>query len=176
MTAARGGESVRGRVEAIRAMVETARTMPMSSSVVMSRTELLQALSELQDALETEVSDATEIRSRRDEFVATGQVEAEHILDAARSKQQDLVSESAVFRQAERRAKEVRDSARAEADGLRRETDDYVDERLGTFEYTLRKTLEAVTRGRQTLHKRSELSDLGRDPDEPSPFSGPPPA
>ncbi|WJV45929.1 ATP synthase F0 subunit B [Streptomyces flavofungini] len=49
-------------------------------------------------------------------------------------------------------------------DTLRRNADVYVDAKLGAFEAVLAKTLEAVGRGRQTLHGRApadELSELG---------------
>jgi len=47
---------------------------------------------------------------------------------------------------------------------LRRTADEYVDVKLGAFEAVLAKTLEAVGKGRQTLHGRiasDDLSDLG---------------
>ncbi|MEI5101346.1 cell division initiation protein [Streptomyces sp. PmtG] len=50
---------------------------------------------------------------------------------------------------------------------LRRDADAYVDAKLGAFEAVLAKTLDAVGRGRQTLHGRApadELSELGAHP------------
>ncbi|MEU2597663.1 hypothetical protein [Streptomyces hirsutus] len=44
---------------------------------------------------------------------------------------------------------------------LRRSADEYVDVKLGAFEAVLAKTLEAVGRGRQTLHGRIASDDLG---------------
>ncbi|OIJ65984.1 ATP synthase F0 subunit B [Streptomyces mangrovisoli] len=44
---------------------------------------------------------------------------------------------------------------------LRRNADDYVDLKLGAFEAVLAKTLEAVHKGRQTLHGRIATDDLG---------------
>ncbi|WP_331448717.1 cell division initiation protein [Streptomyces prasinus] len=44
---------------------------------------------------------------------------------------------------------------------LRRSADTYVDVKLGAFEAVLAKTLEAVGRGRQTLHGRIASDDLG---------------
>ncbi|MCX2923872.1 ATP synthase F0 subunit B [Streptomyces sp. NEAU-W12] len=44
---------------------------------------------------------------------------------------------------------------------LRRNADAYVDVKLGAFEAVLAKTLEAVGRGRQTLHGRIASDDLG---------------
>ncbi|MEV0320631.1 cell division initiation protein [Streptomyces sp. NPDC050658] len=43
---------------------------------------------------------------------------------------------------------------------LRRNADAYVDAKLGAFEAVLAKTLEAVGRGRQTLHGRAPADDL----------------
>ncbi|MFE9921750.1 cell division initiation protein [Streptomyces sp. NPDC005774] len=44
---------------------------------------------------------------------------------------------------------------------LRRTADEYVDIKLGAFEAVLAKTLDAVGRGRQTLHGRIASDDLG---------------
>ncbi|WP_406725319.1 cell division initiation protein [Streptomyces sp. GD-15H] len=46
-------------------------------------------------------------------------------------------------------------------EALRRSADEYVDVKLGAFEAVLAKTLEAVGRGRQTLHGRIASDDLG---------------
>lgn len=160
-------EAVRAKLDAIRVMVDSARAMPMSSSVVISRSDMLYELDELQTTLDAAVDEATKISAEREKYVSTGQLEAQRILDEARAEQADLVSDTAVFRESKRRASEMLAEARSECEALRRETDDYVDERLGTFEFTLRKTLDAVTRGRERLHDRSELSEYGRDQEEP---------
>ncbi|MFG2502677.1 cell division initiation protein [Streptomyces sp. NPDC048441] len=50
---------------------------------------------------------------------------------------------------------------------LRRDADAYVDAKLGAFEAVLAKTLEAVGRGRQTLHGRAPADDLAGLADGP---------
>ena len=52
---------------------------------------------------------------------------------------------------------------KVDANGLRKETDDYVDEKLATFEITLERTIEAVRRGRERLAGRSALDSLTED-------------
>ncbi|WP_156721334.1 cell division initiation protein [Streptomyces apocyni] len=47
---------------------------------------------------------------------------------------------------------------------LRRRADEYVDVKLGAFEAVLAKTLDAVGRGRQTLHGRMASDGLGEQP------------
>jgi cell division septum initiation protein DivIVA len=49
----------------------------------------------------------------------------------------------------------------ADPETLRRRADDYVDAKLGAFEAVLSKTLQAVGRGRQKLHGRVAVDDLG---------------
>ncbi|MBL3665587.1 cell division initiation protein [Streptomyces sp. M2CJ-2] len=51
---------------------------------------------------------------------------------------------------------------------LRRSADEYVDVKLGAFEAVLAKTLEAVGRGRQTLHGRIASDDLGALAEDPT--------
>jgi hypothetical protein len=42
---------------------------------------------------------------------------------------------------------------------MRRETDDYIDGRLASFEITLHKTLTAVERGRDKLRDQAEYDE-----------------
>ncbi|MGW1003979.1 cell division initiation protein [Streptomyces sp. NPDC002520] len=53
---------------------------------------------------------------------------------------------------------------------LRHNADAYVDVKLGAFEAVLAKTLEAVGRGRQTLHGRIATDDLGALADDTTTF------
>ncbi|GAB1338051.1 hypothetical protein ACE1SV_46410 [Streptomyces sp. E-15] len=53
---------------------------------------------------------------------------------------------------------------------LRHNADQYVDAKLGAFEAVLAKTLQAVGRGRQTLHGRIATDDLGALADDTTTF------
>ncbi len=50
-----------------------------------------------------------------------------------------------------------------ESDGLRRETDEYVDGKLANFEITLDKTIDAVRRGRERLAGRTDMHGITDD-------------
>ena len=126
--------------------------MPMSATVMVNRTELLALLDRLEAALPHCSGSA-----------ADGHGEAS---PAARAELERLVSETDVVRAARQQADALLDEARTEALELRRETDDYVDTKLANLQITLTKTLEALNRGRERLHDRSELGILAADPDE----------
>jgi cell division septum initiation protein DivIVA len=157
---------VHAKLAEIRRVVEQARSMPMSASAVINRSELLGLLGELRDGLGTAFSDAQQVVAERELVVEEGRKEAQQIVAQAHDERDRLASDTEVFRVAKREADEVLDNAKAEAEGLRKETDDYVDGKLANFEITLERTIEAVKRGRGRLAGRSDfefLSDAEAD-------------
>lgn len=151
---------VHEKLAEIRQVVEQARSMPMSASAVVNRAELLGMLDELKEDLAVAFGDAQQVIADRDAFVDKGREEAEQIVADARNERDRIVSDTEVFRVAKRRADEVLEHAHAESDGLRKETDDYVDAKLANFEIALERTMEAVKRGRDRLAGRSALDSL----------------
>lgn len=154
---------VHAKLAAIRQVVEQARSMPMSASAVVNRAELLELLDDLQSGLTVAFSDAEQVISERASVVDEGRKEAEQILGDARNERERIVSDTEVFRVAKRRADEVVEQARTEAEELRKEIDEYVDGKLATFEISLERTMDAVKRGRERLAGRSALDSLTTD-------------
>ena len=151
---------VHAKLAEIRQVVEQARSMPMSASAVVNRAELLALLDELRDELSAAFSESQRVVSEREAQVDEGRKEAEQIVQEARNERDRIVSDTEVFRVAKRRADEVLEHAHTESEGLRKETDDYVDGKLATFEITLERTMEAVKRGRERLAGRSAMDSL----------------
>ncbi|MGI8953052.1 MAG: hypothetical protein ACR2FL_00500 [Nocardioidaceae bacterium] len=164
-------QQVRDQLTELRASIEDARSMPMSGSCVISRSEVLQRIGELEAAFSRALSEAEQITARRDQFVLTGQQEARRLIEDAQSRHEDLISETAVFREASRRAEATLADAGAEAQALRAETDNYVEARLGSLESSLRSTLESVERGRERLNDRMQTPTIHDEPPEQSRFS-----
>lgn len=145
--------------------------MPMSSSAVVNRTEVLGLIGQLEAALPHAMAASDQVYSDRDSVLADARKEAERIVVEAQIERDQLASETDVHQLAKRDADRLRADAEREASALQKETDEYVDQRLASFEITLNKTLEAVTRGRDRLHGRSGL-DQTADDDEPFRFPG----
>jgi vacuolar-type H+-ATPase subunit H len=166
---------VEGLLERLRATVDTARSMPMSSSAVIHRAEVLAQIDEIKAALPAAFADSDRVFSEREQLMLEAKEHADRILVEAQNEHERLVSDSEVYRVAKHEADGERDRVAGECDDLRRQTDEYVDGRLAHLEITLTKTLEAVTRGRDKLHGRSELERLDEIHDEeqtPFPFAG----
>ena len=152
---------VHEKLDEITTLVETARTMPMSASAMINRNELLTMLDELRDLLPEELDLAEQLIAGRDRLVSEGHDEAERIVAAAHEERMRLVSETAVFAQAQLEAGRLRAEAEEDSESMRQQVDTYVDSKLATFEITLNKTLAAVHRGREKLRGRGELESLG---------------
>jgi len=157
---------VQAKLAEVRASVEAARAMPMSASCVVNRAELLGALDELAAMLPEAFGESDRVLASRDKMIEKAREQARQIVADGERRRDELVSDSDVFKLASTEAERMLTESRQETRALRRETDDYVDERLANFELTLAKTLEAVQRGRERLRGRSELDTLGKSGDD----------
>ncbi len=145
---------VHAKLAELRRIVEEARSMPMSASAVVNRAELLALIDELArrwSGFADSARGARRPRGRRRE----GRAEAAQIVGrgAATSGRRSSPTPTSSGGQARGRRTSWT-SARAEAEELRAETDEYVDAKLANFEITLERTIEAVKRGRERLAGR----------------------
>ena len=150
-------------------LVEAARAMPMSDKCVVSRNEVLDLLDVIRQMLPTAVQEAEELLADRVGVVEEGYREAERLiaeansqaramLEQASAQQAQLVSEHAVTNAALAEAQVIRQQAADESEGMRREVDQYVEDKFAAFEGSLTKTLAAVQRSRERIRERYGLT------------------
>ena len=132
-------------------IIASAPTMPLSSSPRIDRDEIIELLEESLHRLPEEMRQARWMIKERQEFVAKTRREADELLEAARVRAERMVQRTEVVRAAEQRARQVMETAEADARRLRHETEDFLDQRLGSFEILLDKLQKTVGAGRQRL-------------------------
>lgn len=132
-------------------LVAGAPNMPLSSSPRIDRDEVLELLDAALERLPRELRQARWMIKERDEFVAKARREADEMLEAARVEVQRMVQRTEVVRAAELRARQLADAAEADARRLRMETEDFLDQRLASFEILLDRLSRTVHAGRQKL-------------------------
>src|SRR5271166_5967748 len=93
--------------------------------------------------------------------VRVAKKEAERIIKDARERQERLVGEEEVTKQAERAAEDIVEDARAREREIRLGAEDYADEILNTLEVNLSKFIAAVQRGRERLQGKDEPAEVG---------------
>lgn len=132
-------------------IIATAPTMPLSSSPRIDRDEIIELLEESLARLPDELRQARWMLKERQEFVNKTRREANEMLDEARAQAERMVQRTEVVRAAEQRARHVVDTAENDSRRLKLETEDFLDQRLASFEILLDKLSKTVAAGRQKL-------------------------
>jgi hypothetical protein len=153
-------------------IIATAPTMPLSSSPRIDRDEIIELLEEALQRLPDELRQARWMLKERQEFVAKTRREADELLEAARVRAERMVQRTEVVRAAEQRARQVMETAEADSRRLRHETEDFLDQRLGSFEILLDKLQKTVGAGRQRLSIGSAPMSVDDDVEEDDPTKG----
>jgi hypothetical protein len=153
-------------------IIATAPTMPLSSSPRIDRDEIIELLEEALQRLPDELRQARWMLKERQEFVAKTRREADELLEAARVRAERMVQRTEVVRAAEQRARQVMETAEADARRLRHETEDFLDQRLGSFEILLDKLQKTVGAGRQRLSIGAAPVPVAGDEEEEDPTKG----
>jgi hypothetical protein len=132
-------------------LVSNAPNVPLSSSPRVDRHELIELLDEALGRLPDELRQARWMLKERQEFVNKTRREANEMLEAARVQAERMVQRTEVVRAAEARARQVVETADSDARRLKLETEDFLDQRLASFEILLDKLNRTVATGRQKL-------------------------
>jgi hypothetical protein len=132
-------------------IIATAPTMPLSSSPRIDRDEIIELLEESLARLPDELRQARWMLKERQEFVNKTRREANEMLEAARVQAERMVQRTEVVRAAEARARQVIDTAESDSRRLKLETEDFLDQRLASFEILLDKLGKTVAAGRHKL-------------------------
>ena len=143
----------------LRELVNNAKAVPMSASCMVNRAQALDLIEKATQALSTDVGEAQRVTATSLETLERAQAEAAQIIASAEEKASYLASQTPVMEAAKRKAAALEAKALADAEGLRREADAYVDTRIATFEASLQKTLGQVRTMRERLASRSSLDD-----------------
>jgi hypothetical protein len=152
-----GRDSAEEKLAYLREVIANARAMPMSASCVINRGEVLAAIDDVIANLPDEIAEAQQVIDMAAFKIAEGEAEAGRILAEARDHAANLAQHSEVVRVAEQIAAGMRAEADDEAAALRRETDEFIDARMASFESVLHKTVSQVRTARARLAERSSL-------------------
>ncbi len=142
--------------------------MPLSSSPRIDRDEIVELLEEALHRMPEELRQARWMIKERQSFVDKTRREAEELLEAARLQAERMVQRTEVVRAAEARARQLNEAAESDARRLRHETEDFLDQRLASFEILLDKLTKTVQAGRSRLSIGAHRETDEVDDDDPT--------
>lgn len=133
--------------------VEGARTVPLSGNVMLDRERLLDMLYRLRDELPEEMRAARWMVREREAFVARTNEKAREMLERARQRSDEMVSESYIVKEAVDEANALVRHAEADSTRIRLEAEDYSEQAFESTETVLQDLLTQVRRFRAELHQ-----------------------
>ncbi|MFI3254025.1 MAG: hypothetical protein R3Y63_06755 [Eubacteriales bacterium] len=128
-------------------MVDEAKNVPMMTrQCMLDRDRILDLIEDIRTQLPGEIAEARELVSKRKEYLASANREAEAKIRSAEKEARRLMEEDTVLLQSRKEAAELVHTAREESLSLRRSANDYCED-------ALRRTEEAVTEACEEIRK-----------------------
>ncbi len=146
-------------LDRLEGLVNQSRRLPLTSSIVISEEEILEALDQIRMSLPDEIREARMVLENRESRLREAKEQAEQTLLAAQERADRLTDEHEVTRRASAEADRLLSEARDRSRKLRRETDDYIRDRMEELESELSSALAQVRRGIETLEPASEETE-----------------
>jgi cell division septum initiation protein DivIVA len=146
---------IAARIHQLEELIREAKSMPLSASVLVNKDEVLELVDGMRNTLPEEIKQARWVVKDREELLAKARRDAEAIVEEARKEQERIVSEDEIVAESGREAERILSEAREQARHVKLEAEDYVDAMLASFESTLTKTQER-------LSKTMDLVERGR--------------
>ncbi len=133
--------------------VEGARQVPLSNSVMVSQEDTLDALARIQKELPEELRAARWMVREREAYIARTNETARGVIDQAKKRSDELVSESYILQEAVEEANTLVRNAEGEARRIRLESEDFAERHLAEAETVLGELLRYVREARAELHQ-----------------------
>jgi vacuolar-type H+-ATPase subunit H len=126
----------------------------LTHNVIVDEDKFLDIIDQMRISVPEEVKKAQDIYTKKDRVMAQAQEEANRTLQLARDKADDLVDREALVSDAKRRAEQIIEQARGEAENIKAGGDQYARESLMNLEHAMEQLLTQVRNGIQVLEQR----------------------
>lgn len=145
-------------------VVQSARPVPLSTSAMINRDEVIVLIEQALNIFPDEVRQSRWLLKEREDFLLKVKVEGDEILSQSRNRAERMVQRSDLVKAAEARAQKIVEAADADARRTRLEIEDYCDQKLGSFEIVLERTMRLVAQGRERLQLRARVHGAPEGP------------
>ena len=138
-------------IDRLEELFNESKAIPLTRNVMVDEDRMLDIIDQMRIAIPEEVKKAQQLLGQRDRVLAQAQEEANRTLEIARQKSDQLVGKDTVMLEAQRRADQILVQARAEAEGIRADADDYVIDSLTQLQAELERITNQVNNGVQAV-------------------------
>ena len=134
-------------VDRLEEIFNAGRPIPLTHKLAVDEDRVLEIIDQMRVSIPDEVKKAQQILNQRDRMLAQAQEEAARTVQLAKEKGDQMVERDTVVMAAQNRADQILQTAKADADAIRTDADDYALETLSKLEGELVKSLQQVRNG-----------------------------
>jgi cell division septum initiation protein DivIVA len=134
-------------IDRLEELFNAAKAVPFTHNVVVDEDRMLELIDQMRIAIPEEVKKAQQVMAQRDRVMAQAQEEANRTLQLSRDKAEQLIERDIIVQEAQRRAEQILAQARAEAEAIRVDTDNYVVDTLMQLQDQISKLSGQVSNG-----------------------------
>ena len=138
-------------IDRLEELFNESKSIPLTRNVMVDEDRMLDIIDQMRIAIPEEVKKAQQLLGQRDRVLAQAQEEANRTLELARQKADQMVSKDMVAQEAARRAEQIIAQARADAEGVRGDADEYALNSLTQLQDELERISNQVGNGVRLL-------------------------
>ena len=126
-------------------MIQEARAVPLATDkCILEREKALDLLDEIHAQLPAELKQSRAIVESRNELIGQARRESEAIIRNAAEEAAQLVSQQAIYQEAKRQCVEMVEQTKAQIAGLRKASNEYMDDALARTEEAIAQSLAEI--------------------------------
>jgi hypothetical protein len=141
-------------VDRLEELFNQSRPIWLTHSVIVDEDKFLDIVDQMRIAIPEEVKKAQQLYAQKDRILAQAQEEANRTLELARQKAAELVEKEALVVDAQRRAAQIIDQSKAEADDIKLGADQYSHDTLASLVAELERVLNQARNGLMVLEQK----------------------
>ena len=138
-------------IDRLEELFNASRPIPVPHNVIVDEDKFLDIIDQMRISVPEEVKKAQQVFSQKDRVMAQAQEEANRTLQLAREKADSLVEKEALVQDAQRRAGQIIDQARMDAENIKTGADQYALDALMGLQTELERLKNQAQNGVQVL-------------------------
>ena len=153
-------------VDRLEELFNDSRPIPLTHSVIVDEDKILDIIDQMRISIPEEVKKAQQVSAQKDRVMAQAQEEANRTLQLAREKADQLADKDQIAQEASRRASQIVDQARMDAENIKSGADQYALESLMILADQLERILGQVRNGIRVLEEKQPAHPPAEAPKE----------
>ncbi|MBE3120127.1 MAG: hypothetical protein IMZ50_15395 [Candidatus Atribacteria bacterium] len=138
-------------IDRLEELFNNSRPIPLTHNVIVDEDKFLDIIDQMRISVPEEVKKAQQVFSQKDRMMAQAQEEANRTLQLAREKADELVGKEGLVQDAQRRAGQIIDQSRMEAENIKTDADQYTLDALMGLQTELERLTNQAQNGVQVL-------------------------